>query len=94
MQTIREVVEKLVQKLKVDSEENLKESISLLKKDLTIREFKHIKNISLKDKILYLAIDSQVWLAHFNLKKDRILEGLKERLNLKEIKISLARDDK
>lgn len=63
----------------------------LLKKILTKKELRHIKFNYFKKSVLYLTVDSPVWLHQFNLHKEKLKSALKKDLaELKEIRFFIG----
>jgi predicted nucleic acid-binding Zn ribbon protein len=93
MEAIKSTINNVMQKLKSRKKASLKDDPAVwLKKALSKKELKHIRANYFKNGILNIKVDSSVWLYHWNLQKEDLLNKLRAKSVsvIKDIRFSLG----
>ena len=78
MDSIKDVITQVIEKMALRQPETQIKIQRIWKNILDAQEEEHTLIVELKEKILYVNVDSPAWLFHVNFKKTKILERLKE----------------
>jgi hypothetical protein len=93
METIKETISRLMHELGSRQKNSRSDEISAwLENALSTKERKHISSCSEHKGALRLKVDSSSWIYHLNLKKETLLNGIRQHLpHITEIRFSISK---